>query len=86
MAAGAAADPSACLACDDAAMFEYGNAVGEIAGGSGGGGAGRSVDVGASIGRFIHDSSATISSLPPTTLVIGVVVIFLGLMLVRRAF
>ena len=67
-------------------MFEYGNAVGEVAGGAGGHGAGRSVDVGSSIGQFIHDSSATISSLPPTTLLIGVVVIVLGLMLVRRAF
>ncbi len=67
-------------------MFEYGNAVGEVAGGSGGGGAGHSVDVGTSIGRVAQDSAATISSLPPTTLLIGIVVIVLGLMLVKRAF
>ncbi len=67
-------------------MFEYGNAVGEVAGGSGGGNVGRSVDVGASIGQVVHDSAAMISSLPPTTLLIGIVVILLGLMLVKRAF
>ncbi len=67
-------------------MFEYGNAVGEVAGGSGGGNAGRSVDVGASIGQVVHDSAATISSLPPTTLLIGVVIIVLGLLLIKRAF
>ena len=68
-------------------MVEYGNGVGQatgIAGGSGGGGG--SMDAGAAFGQFISNSVHTISSLPPSTLIIGFVVIVLGLIFLKRAF
>jgi hypothetical protein len=68
-------------------MVEYGNGVGEVAGRSGGGGSGgQSMDVGASLGQIVNDSVHTISSLPPTTLLIGVIVIVFGLIMLRRVF
>jgi hypothetical protein len=66
-------------------MFEYGNGVSQVAGRAGGGG-GRSMDVGASLGQFVNDSAHTISTMPPAALLAGVVIIFLGLLLVKRAF
>lgn len=69
-------------------MVEYGNGVsgvaGQVAGGSGGGA--RSVDVGASAGQFITDTAHTLSTLPPIALLGLVVVVFLGLLFLRRAF
>jgi hypothetical protein len=69
-------------------MVEYGNGVsgvaGQVAGGSGGGT--RSVDVGASASQFITDSAHTLSTLPPAALVALVVIVFLGLIVLRRAF
>jgi hypothetical protein len=68
-------------------MFEYGNDVGQVAGrAGGGGGGGRSMDVGASLGQFVNDSAHTISTMPPAALLAGVVILFLGLLLVKRAF
>jgi hypothetical protein len=68
-------------------MLEYGNGVGQVAGRSGGGGTGgQSMDVGASLSQLVTDSAHTISTLPPAALVAGVVLIFLGLMFLRRAF
>jgi hypothetical protein len=68
-------------------MFEYGNGVSQVAGrAGGGGGGGRSTDVGASLGQFVNDSAHTISTMPPAALLAGVVIIFLGLLLVKRAF
>ena len=68
-------------------MVEYGNGVGEVAGRSGGGGSGgQSMDVGASLGQIVNDSVHTISSLPPTTLLIGVILIVFGLIMLRRVF
>jgi hypothetical protein len=66
-------------------MVEYGNGVSQstgIAGGSGGG----QMDAGAAFGQFISNSVHTISSLPPSTLIIGAVVIVLGLLFLKRAF
>jgi hypothetical protein len=69
-------------------MVEYGNGVsgvaGQVAGGSGGGG--RSVDMGASASQFLSDSVHTLSTLPPAALVAIVVVAFLGLVFLKRAF
>jgi hypothetical protein len=69
-------------------MVEYGNGVsgvaGQVTGGAGGGG--RSVDIGASASQFISDSVTTLSSLPPAALLGLVVVLFLGLVFLRRAF
>ena len=68
-------------------MVEYGNGVGQVAGKVGGsGGGGQSVDMGASVSRFLTDSVHTISTLPPAYLVVGAVILFLGLMFLRRAF
>jgi len=66
-------------------MVEYGNGVGQVAGRNGGGGGGQ-LDVGASIGQFVGDSVHTLSTLPPVELVAIVVIVFLGLVFVRRAF
>jgi hypothetical protein len=68
-------------------MVEYGNGVsgvaGQVTGGSGGGG--RSVDMGASAGQFLTDAAHTLSTLPPAALLGLVVVIFLGLLFLKRA-
>jgi len=76
------------MACDDPRMVEYGNGVsgvaGQVTGGTGGGG--RSVDMGASASQFINDSVHTISTLPPAALLGLVVVVFLGLIFLKRAF
>jgi hypothetical protein len=58
-------------------MVEYGNGVSDVAG---------KVDVGASMGQFVSNSVHTISTMPPAYLVVGIVVIFLGLIMLRRAF
>ena len=69
-------------------MVEYGNGVGQVAGkvGGGSGGGGQSVDMGASVSQFLSNSMHTISTMPPAYLVVGVVIIFLGLIMLRRAF
>ncbi len=68
-------------------MVEYGNGVGQVAGKAGGGTAGgQSVDMGASVSQFMTDSIHTISTMPPAYLVVGLVVVFLGLMMLKRAF
>ncbi|MEP6638017.1 MAG: hypothetical protein ABJC39_01590 [Chloroflexota bacterium] len=69
-------------------MLEYGNGVGEVAGratgGSGGGSA--PVDVGTQLSQIVTDSANTISTLPPGMLLLGLVVIVLGLMMLKRVF
>jgi hypothetical protein len=69
-------------------MVEYGNTVsgvgGQVAGGAGGGG--RSVDIGAQASAFVTDTVHTLSTLPPAALLGLVVVVFLGLLFLKRAF
>jgi hypothetical protein len=68
-------------------MVEYGQGVGQATGAGGGVSHGAThVDVGTQIGRFINDSVTTISHLPPEILIAGIVAIFLGLVILRRAF
>lgn len=69
-------------------MVEYGNGVGQVAGKVAGGpdAGSRSVDMGASVSQFATDSMHTLSTMPPAYLVVGAVVIFLGLIMLRRAF
>jgi hypothetical protein len=69
-------------------MVEYGNGVGEVAGKAAGGtaGGGQSVDMGASVSHFVTNSMHTLSTIPPAYLVVGLVVVFLGLIILRRAF
>jgi hypothetical protein len=64
-------------------MVEYGNGVGEVAGRAGGGG---STDIGASLGQFVNDSAHTISTMPPAAILAGVVILFIGLMVLKRVF
>ena len=73
--------------CDDAAMLEYGNGVGEVAGKAGGGSGGSaSMDVGASLSQLVTDSAHTIQTTPPGILLLGLVVIVVGLMMLKRVF
>ncbi len=69
-------------------MVEYGNGVsgvsGQVAGGASD--AGRAVDVGASANQFISDSVHTLSTMPPAALLALVVVVFVGLLVLKRAF
>jgi hypothetical protein len=68
-------------------MVEYGNGVGEVAGrATGGGSGGQTMDVGAQLSNFVTDSVHTISTMPPAALLAGVVLIFVGFMLLKRAF
>jgi hypothetical protein len=69
-------------------MVEYGNGVSQVAGKAGGGAnpAGQSIDLGGSVGQFITNSVHTISTMPPAYLLVGLVVVVLGLMLLKRAF
>ena len=66
-------------------MAEYGNGVSQSTGGGGSGG-GSGGDAGAAIGQMITDAVNTVSALPPTTLFLGVVVVIIGLVILKRAF
>lgn len=77
------------MACDDARMVEYGNTVGGVSGqvaGTTGAAQGRTIDVGATAGQFINDSVTTLSSLPPLALLGLAVLVFFGLLMLRKAF
>ncbi len=68
-------------------MVEYGDGVSQGAGRVGGGhGAGGGMDVGGQIGQTLGAAAHTITTLPPAGLLLLVVLIFLGLMVLRRAF
>lgn len=66
-------------------MAEYGNGVGQSTG-VGGSQGGQTVDAGAAIGQMITDAVNTVSTLPPTTLLLGLVVLIVGFVILRRAF
>jgi hypothetical protein len=68
-------------------MVEYGQGVGQATGvAGGGGGGGGSTDIGASAAAFVRDTADTIAALPPEALVAIAIAIFLGLIVLRRAF
>jgi hypothetical protein len=75
-------------------MVEYGGGIqhgpaGQVSGGGGGGGApdfGTSTDLFSSVGNVINDAANMISSAPPEMLVVGIVIFFLGLIVLKRAF
>ena len=67
-------------------MLEYGNGVGEVAGRAGGGSGSQPVDMGAQLSQFVTDSANTISTMPPGMLLLGLVVLVLGLMMLKRVF
>ena len=70
----------------DPVMVEYGNGVGQVAGGSGGRVGGGGADWGGQIVHFVTDSVDKISALPPETLLLIAVVAIIGLVVLKRAF
>jgi hypothetical protein len=66
-------------------MAEYGQVVGQTTGAGGGGGAGTQ-DLGAGAVAFVTHAVNEVSSLPPETLLLIVALIFIGLIVLRRAF
>ena len=82
-----------CAGCDDPRVVEYGGAInngpaGQVAG-SGGGGApdlGQPVDFLGNVSHTFNDAANFVLSQPPEVLVIAIVVFFLGLIVLRRAF
>src|SRR4029079_8661498 len=74
----------ACATCDDARMVEYGNGVGQVAGGSGGVG-GQAPDMGATLSQMVNDSVTRLGTVPPAGLVLlGAVVLVLGWILLKQ--
>jgi hypothetical protein len=73
-------------ACNDGDVFEYGSGVGEVSGQAGGGSGGASMDVGASLGQLVTDASNTISTTPPGILLLGLVLVVVGFMMLKRVF
>ena len=77
-------------------MGEYGVGVGDGPAGQVGGGGGSpggtnpfadgSTDVGAAVGNFVNDSIHTLSTLTPLEMLVLVVVVFLGLVALKRVF
>jgi hypothetical protein len=74
-------------------MVEYGGGIahgpaGQVGGSSGAGtpGVGAHVDFFGSIGHAINDVTNTVLAQPPEILAIGIVLFFLGLIVLRRAF
>ncbi len=75
-------------------MVEYGGGIqngpaGQVSGGYGTGNTpdfGSSPDLFASVGHFINDASHAISTAPPEMLALGIVIFFVGLIVLKRAF
>jgi hypothetical protein len=74
-------------------MVEYGGGIqagpaGQVGGGGGGGAPdlGTPTDLFGSVGNVINDAANMISSAPPEMLVLGIVIFFLGLIVLKRAF
>ena len=80
------AQSRACAACDDPAMVEYGNGVGQATGATGGGHAGAQMDAGAAFGQFVSSSIHTIQTMPPAQLALLVLIVVVGLVIFKRAF
>ena len=67
-------------------MVEYGNGISQGTGAAGGSHGGQTMDAGAAFGQFISDTVHNISALPPTTLLVGFVVIVVAFLIFKRAF
>lgn len=71
-------------------MVEYGGGIqngpaGQV-GGGGGPALGQPTDLFSSVGNVINDASATVASLPPEMLAALIVIFFVGLIVLKRAF
>ena len=72
-------------------MVEYGGGIqngpaGQVSGGGGGAGGGAHVDFFGSVGHAINDVTHTVLAQPPEVLAVGIVLVFLALIILRRAF
>ena len=69
-------------------MAEYGQGVAQGSGltGGGAGAGGGTMDVGQAAAGFVNDVTTTVSSLPPEALLALVVAIFLGFIVLKKAF
>ena len=72
-------------------MVEYGGGIhngpaGQVAGGGGGSPDMAQPDLFTNIGNAINDTANAIFSLPPEILVLGIVLFFVGLIVLKRAF
>lgn len=85
----------ACVRCDDPHVVEYGGGInqgpaGQVGGGGGGGGGtpqlGTEVDFFGSVGNVVNDAAAFVSAQPPEVLVVAIVVFFIALGVLKRAF
>ena len=80
----------ACAGCDDPRMVEYGGAINNGPAGQVGGGSaphlGQSTDVFSSVGNLINDATNMVTSAPPEMLALGIVIFFVGLIALKRAF
>jgi hypothetical protein len=70
-------------------MVEYGGGISEGPAGQVAGGshlAGQSGDLFGNLSHLANDAVAAVGSLSPVELAVGIVVVFLGLVILRRAF
>jgi hypothetical protein len=72
-------------------MVEYGGGIshgpaGQVGGSGGAPDVGAHVDFFGSIGHAINDVTSTVLAQPPEILAIGIVLFFVGLIVLRRAF
>jgi hypothetical protein len=73
-------------------MVEYGGGIqngpaGQVGGGGGGGpDFGSTPDLFTSAGNVLNDAVNMVTSAPPEMLVLGIVIFFLGLIVLKRAF
>ncbi len=71
-------------------MVEYGGGIshgpaGQVSGSGGGAVGSGTTDLFAPVGRFLDDAVRTLGALSPTELVILAAVVFVGLLILRRA-
>ena len=71
-------------------MVEYGGAINNGPAGQVGGGQaphlGSGTDLFSSVGNVINDAGYMISTAPPEMLILGIVIFFVGLIVLKRAF
>lgn len=72
-------------------MVEYGGGIangpaGQVGGGAGAPNLGTQQDLFASVGQVVNDAVNMVTSAPPEMLVLGIVIFFVGLIVLKRAF
>jgi hypothetical protein len=72
-------------------MVEYGGGInngpaGQVGGGGGAPELGTPVDLFSSVGNIVNDATNMVAGWPPETLVAAIVIFFVGLIVLKRAF